>query len=45
MDIDKEFKVKRNKGDFKLDKIKPYNIGEDLMQQKANITIVQLLQD
>ncbi len=31
MDIDKEFKVKRNKGDFKFDIIKSYNIGEDLM--------------
>ena len=25
--------------------MKPYNIREDLMQKKANITIVQLLQD
>jgi len=31
MDIDKEFKVKRNKGDFKFNKIKLYNIGEDLI--------------
>src|SRR6266542_1965772 len=45
IDIDKEFKVKRNKGDSKFDKIKSYNIGEDLMQQKANIIIAQLLQD
>ena len=45
MDIDKEFKVKRNKGDSKFNKMKPYNIREDLMQKKANITIVQLLQD
>jgi len=40
MDIDKEFKVKRNKGDSKFNKMKPYNIREDLMQKKANITIV-----
>ncbi len=31
MNIDKKFKVKRNKGDSKFDKIKLYNIGEDLI--------------
>ena len=31
MNINKEFKVKRNKEDFKFDKIKLYNIREDLI--------------
>ena len=31
MDINKEFKIKRNKEDFKFDKTKSYNIREDLM--------------
>ncbi len=31
MNIDKEFKVKRNKEDFKFNKMKSYNIREDLM--------------
>jgi len=31
MDIDKKFKVKRNKGNSKFDKMKQYNIGKDLI--------------
>ncbi len=31
MNIDKEFKIKINKKDYKFNKIKTYNIREDLM--------------
>jgi hypothetical protein len=44
MDIDKP-KVKRTKGKSKFDKEKPYDISEDILQQRVNATFAQMLQD
>src|SRR6266496_1629311 len=46
MDIDDEkIKVKRNRKKSRIEKLKPYNIVEDLENVKSNVTIAQMLQD
>src|SRR6266498_1071346 len=44
MDIDDEkIKVKRNREKSRIEKLKPYNIVEDLENVKSNVTIAQML--
>ena len=43
MDLDDDIKIKKSKGQSKFDKVKSYNIEEDLMNTKANVTFAQLV--
>jgi hypothetical protein len=46
MDIDDErVKVRKIKEPSKIDKIRSYNIVEDLEEIRSNITLAQILQD
>jgi hypothetical protein len=46
MDIDDErIKVRKLKEPSKIDKVKSYNIVEDLEETRSNITLAQILQD
>ena len=45
MDIDEKYRVKKTKGKSQFDKVQPYDIVNDFMNQKANVTFAQVIQD